>query len=164
MAQKRDEGGKFVKGEVDHRIDWNLNELKFETPEGTAVYKYLGTEKFVREIRKTVQKNDGSFTWTSDGFEEEPMPGDCMGCGLRLFVCDTHPIRSDYEVGDHIAHIKKTMNNQPPEVYCGSCIVSPAINPEVVEAVEEQKRQDTRVKTAQELHYEDLTRRLGGTR
>ena len=135
MAQKRDAGGKFIKGEVDHAQNWDINELKFETPEGVAKYAWVGTIPWRREIRKWIEWR-GTWTWATDGYEDVEMEGVCLRCGMRLFVCTTDPVRADDEVGDHLCAYVKNTSVEPHSTYCQACVE--IANPALKEAWDNQ--------------------------
>jgi len=159
MAQKRDEGGKFVAGEVDHSVNWDLNELKFETPEGTAVYKYAGLVPYVKEIRQPTKTLRGIPTWETAGYEEVERDGRCVVCGKRVFYCDSPGIEAPDEIGDRIVAWKKVGNHEPPLVYCKTCIQN---DPDVKAQQDEQEYQNSRQLTAYEQFLQQKTRELGG--
>jgi len=139
-------------------IDWRKKELEFETPEGTARYVYTGTLTHKKEVRKW-GKFRGRETWEADGIEEEPLNGDCMRCKQRTFICDSHPIRADSEVGNRIAHFVKNSGQEPPSVYCGDCVYID--NPNLLQQIMAGERNEP---TEEEKFLARMTAALGGTR
>ena len=148
-------------------IDWRKNELEFETPEGTVVYKYTGTRTFKRDKRKMVEKMSGGYTWEADGVESISLEGECARCKKRTFVYgdDNKIVPPPKEVveqmGLRIAHFVNTGAHEPPATYCGDCVYRD--NPNLLEIIAEGK-QATKALTEVERYLKNLTAVLGGTR
>ena len=141
-------------------IDWRKNELEFETPEGTATYQSTGKVSYNKEIREWV-KVRGRETWQTGGFEKKFHSPECVKCGQRTFVCTSHPIRADAELGMRIAHFVKTNSTEPPAIYCGDCVYRE--NPHLLEAIAAGKKA-TEQRTEEDIYLENLTAVFGGTR
>ena len=141
-------------------IDWRKNELEFETDEGTATYINVGKVPYRRDKRKEV-KVRGRETWEADGVEEMFHSGTCARCDKRVFVCTSHPIRADSEVGMRIAHVVKTSSSEPPAIYCGDCVYRD--NPNLLEVIAAGKSATEQV-TEEDRYLANLTAVFGGTR
>jgi hypothetical protein len=139
--------------------DWDLDELKFETPNGTAVYKYAGLVPYVKEIRQTTKTMRGTPTWETAGYEEVERDGHCAMCNRRVFVCESHPITAEEEIGERIVAWKKTGAHEPPLAYCQRCIKE---DPDVKMQLDEQVRVDNYMPTEYERFLEAQTAALGG--
>lgn len=160
--RKRDPNtGQFLKEVISWETDWDLDELKFETPEGTAIYKYAGLVPYRKEIKRTTKTLHGTPTWETAGYEDVERSGDCTVCGKRVFTCESFPIQAKEEIGDRIVAWKKTGANEPPLAYCQVCIKE---DPDVKMQLDEQKRQDEYVPTPYERELARRTAELGGLR
>lgn len=153
------ETGQVLKKVVTWETNWDLDELKFRTPDGIAKYVFVGTIPFKRELTRVTETMRGIKTWETAGYEEVFIPGVCQDCGKRLFQCTTHPIRADEEVGDRVVHFKKSGPREPPDTFCGKCIRK---DPEIKAALDEAEYQKNRVKTEYELFLEKKTAEYGG--
>ncbi len=141
-------------------IDWRKNEIEFETDEGTAKYLYVGKVPYFRDKRVWGEVR-GRETWWADGVEKMFHNGECQRCKTRVFVCTTHPIRADGEMGTRIAHFVKTSSSEPPAVYCGDCVYRD--NPNLLKVIAEGK-QATEALTEEDKYLANLTAVFGGTR
>ena len=134
-------------------IDWRKNELEFETDEGTATYINVGKVPYRRDKRKWV-KVRGHETWEADGVEEMFHSATCTRCDKRVFVCTSHPIRADAELGMRIAHVVKTSSSEPPAIYCGDCVYRD--NPSLLEVIAAGKKA-TEQQTEEDKYLASLT-------
>ena len=141
-------------------IDWRKNELEFETDEGTATYINVSKVPYYKD-KRVWGKARGRETWWSDGTEKMFHKGECAKCGQRVFVCSSHPIRADAEMGMRIAHFVKTSSTEPPAIYCGDCVYRD--NPNLLEVIAEGKAA-TKALTEEERYLKNLTAVFGGTR
>ena len=159
--RKRDPNtGQFLKEVVSWETDWDLDELKFETPDGTAVYKFAGLVPYRKEIRRTTETMRGVKTWETAGYEDVERDGLCVKCRRRVFVCESFPVMAEEEMGDRVVVWKKTGPNEPPQAFCQTCAKE---DPDIKEKLDEQLRQDNYVPTPYERWLRKRTEEMGGT-
>ena len=145
-------------------IDRRKNRIEIELEGGeTAIYVVAEQE---REVPNPILVTDAlkSGTMRTHTIMGEPntitAPGECHVCKEKVYMCISHPIRADEEIGRYLAAFVKEGDHELATVYCQEHYLE--YNPHIQEAIEQGRIAMQRLATEEEIHLATETARLGG--